>query len=442
MSALEANFDGLVGPTHNYAGLSPGNIASARNAGEASRPREAALQGLAKMRHLHDLGFLQGVLPPQERPDLGFLRGLGFRGSDAQVLGAVAKRDPSLLACACSASSMWSANAATVSPSGDTADGRVHFTAANLREHLHRSLEHPATSRVLRRIFADPRYFAHHEVLPGHERFGDEGAANHTRFSRMYGAPGVELFVYGREGVSRDSAFPARQTRAASEAIARLHGLRAESTVFAQQHPDAIAQGAFHNDVVAVGNLQTLFTHELALADQAVVIDQLRESLAGEGGELRVIEIAEAEVPLAAAVSSYLFNSQLLETVEGKVILLAPSECRENPQVSRCLERLMEEGVFHEVITLDLRQSMRNGGGPACLRLRVVLSDEERAAVHAPCWFSAKLHETLEAWVCRHYREELRPEDLADPLLLDESRRALDELSGILALGRIYPFQQ
>lgn len=442
MPALEANFDGLVGPTHNYAGLSPGNIASSRNAGEASRPREAALQGLAKMRRLHDLGFQQGVLPPQERPDLGFLRGLGFRGSDAQVLGAVAKRDPALLACASSASAMWAANAATVSPSGDTADGRVHFTPANLREHLHRSIEHAGTSRVLRKIFADARYFAHHQALPADERFGDEGAANHTRFCRMYGAPGVELFVYGREGARQEPGFPARQARAASEAIGRLHGLRAESTVFAQQHPDAIAQGAFHNDVVAVGNLQTLFTHELALADQEQVIGQLREVMAGEGAELRVIEIPESEVPLSAAVSSYLFNSQLLESPEGKAILLAPSECRETPLVWQCLERLMEEGAFDEVITLDLRQSMRNGGGPACLRLRVVLSDEERAAVHAPCWFTAKLHETLEAWVCRHYREELRPEDLADPLLLEESRRALDELSGILALGRIYPFQQ
>lgn len=440
MPALEANFDGLVGPTHNYAGLSPGNIASARNAGEASRPREAALQGLAKMRRLHDLGFLQGVLPPQERPELGFLRGLGFRGSDAQVLGAVAKRDPALLASAYSASAMWAANAATVSPSGDTADGRVHFTPANLREHLHRSLEAPATSRALRKIFADSRYFAHHDALPAHERFGDEGAANHTRFSRVYGAPGVELFVYGREGPRQDSSFPARQTRAASEAIARLHGLR--DAVFAQQHPEAIAQGAFHNDVVAVGNLQTLFSHELALADQARVVGELREALAGEGAELKLIEIADEEVPLAAAVGSYLFNSQLLENPEGRVILLAPAECRETPVVWACLERLLEEEVFHEVITLDLRQSMRNGGGPACLRLRVVLSDEERAAVHAPCWFSAKLHEMLEAWVCRHYREELRPEDLADPLLLEESRRALDELSGILALGRIYPFQQ
>jgi succinylarginine dihydrolase len=252
----------------------------------------------------------------------------------------------------------------------------------------------------------------------------------------------VELFVYGREGARQDTSFPARQTRAASEAIARLHGLRAESTVFAQQHPAAIAQGAFHNDVVAVGNLQTLFTHELALADQARVLGDLREALAGEGAELKLIEIPEAEVPLAAAVTSYLFNSQLLENAEGKVILLAPAECRETPVVWACLQRLLEEGAFHEVITLDLRQSMRNGGGPACLRLRVVLSDEERAAVHAPCWFDARLHETLDAWVCRNYREELRPEDLADPLLLEESRRALDELSGILALGRVYPFQQ
>ena len=51
-TAREFNFDGLVGPSHNYAGLSFGNVASFSNVKSASNPKQAALQGLAKMRAL------------------------------------------------------------------------------------------------------------------------------------------------------------------------------------------------------------------------------------------------------------------------------------------------------------------------------------------------------------------------------------------------------
>ena len=62
MKYFEANFDGLVGPTHNYAGLSVGNVASLNNAKNTSNPKQAAKQGLAKMKALADLGMVQGVL--------------------------------------------------------------------------------------------------------------------------------------------------------------------------------------------------------------------------------------------------------------------------------------------------------------------------------------------------------------------------------------------
>ena len=125
MGAVEVNFDGLIGPTHNYAGLSPGNVPSLSNAGAESRPREAALQGLAKMRRVRDLAWdgqgqpPQGVLVPQQRPDLGLLRRLGFTGDDARVLESAAEASPTVLAACWSASSMWAANAATVSPSAE-----------------------------------------------------------------------------------------------------------------------------------------------------------------------------------------------------------------------------------------------------------------------------------------------------------------------------------
>ena len=122
-SACELNIDGLVGPTHNYGGLSYGNVASQNNCQVASNPREAARQGLAKMKALMDMGFAQAVLAPQERPDVQALRACGFSGSDAQVIEKAAREAMPLLVASCSASSMWTANAATVSPSADTADG-------------------------------------------------------------------------------------------------------------------------------------------------------------------------------------------------------------------------------------------------------------------------------------------------------------------------------
>ena len=138
--SVEVNFDGIVGPTHNYAGLAVGNLAATGNAGAVSNPRAAALQGLSKMRVLSDMGFAQGVLPPHERPSMRTLRSLGFSGTDEKILADVAQH-PRLLQAAASGAAMWVANAGTVSPSPDTPDGRVHFTPANLASQLHRSIE-------------------------------------------------------------------------------------------------------------------------------------------------------------------------------------------------------------------------------------------------------------------------------------------------------------
>ncbi len=440
MTPREANFDGLVGPTHNYAGLSVGNLASETNLGRKANPRAAALQGLAKMKALHDRGYWQAVLPPLQRPDVAALRRLGFAGSDAQVLKAAA-REPILLAACSSASSMWTANAATVSPSADTADGRVHFTPANLVSKLHRALEPAATGRILQAVFPDPARFVHHQALPAHESFGDEGAANHTRLASTYGAPGVEFFVYGKHGArpgKQPHRYPARQTRLASEAIARLHGLDPCRTVFAQQEPAVIDAGVFHNDVIAVGNLDLLFCHESAFVQPMAIYAELERAL---GAPLQRIVVPASRVSVSAAVRSYLFNSQLLAGEAGH-LLLAPGECAEDPQVADYLAELPERTPIREVLHMDLRQSMRNGGGPACLRLRVVLTEQERAAVAPGVWLNEDKYERLCAWVERHYREELAPDDLADPALLMESNAALDELTGLLGLGAIYPFQQ
>jgi succinylarginine dihydrolase len=442
--AVEANFDGLVGPTHNYAGLSFGNVASAKNADKPSNPREAARQGLLKMKALAELGLAQGVLPPQERPHLPTLRRLGFGGSDADVLARVAREAPVLLAGCSSASSMWTANAATVAPSADASDGRVHFTPANLCTHLHRAIEAESTARILQATFPGER-FVHHPPLPHTPALGDEGAANHTRLCADYGAPGLELFVYGRghEDEPRPALYPARQARSAGESIARLHGLAAERCLHLQQSPAVIDQGVFHNDVIAVGNREVLLYHERAFVD----VRRLRDFVLGRWTDTRrpvFLEIAESEVSVADAVASYLFNSQLVCPPAGGMQLIVAREAQERPRVWAAIQRLVADPAnpIADARVFDLHQSMNNGGGPACLRLRVVLTEAERAAVNPRSWIDAALWAELDTWVQKHYRDRLVAADLADPQLLDESRRALDELTRLLGLGSLYDFQR
>lgn len=441
----EVNFDGLVGQTHNYAGLSYGNVASLNNSGEAANPRKAALQGLAKMKAMMDSGLTQGVLPPHERPHLPTLRAMGFTGSDAEILKAAYAQDPVLLAACSSASCMWVANAATVSPSADTWDKRVHFTPANLHAKLHRCIEAEVTGRVLGAIFTDPGHFVHHPVLPRAGALGDEGAANHTRLALAHGAAGVEVFTYGHVAFDRSapapSKFPARQSAEASRLIARAHGLDPEYAVFVQQTPRAIDAGVFHNDVIAVGNERVLLIHEHAWLDQAehlAHIDRLLE------GQLCVVEIPEASVSIADAVTSYLFNSQIVTRPDGGMTLVAAMESRDNAAVSAAIDAFVaaESNPIDEVRYFDLTQSMRNGGGPACLRLRVALTDAELAALSGRCVLDDALHAELVAWVQKHYRDSVAAADLADPQLLTEVRTALDELTQILEIGAVYDFQR
>jgi succinylarginine dihydrolase len=339
ISAFEANCDGLVGPTHSYVGLSPGNLASTRNAGEVSNPRGAALEGLSKMRRLYSLGLPQFVLPPHERPATSFLKSIGFSGADEAVVEDAWKAAPALASAACSASSMWAANAATVTPSADAADGRVHFTPANLLTNLHRSLEGEQTTRSLRRLFPDERRFAVHDPLPAQPHFADEGAANHVRLCADHGAPGVNLFVWGREAWEHwDGPFPARQTREAFEAIERRH--RAARPVFPRQAKAAIAGGAFHNDVVCVGTRDCLFFHERAFEDRSAMERDVRAAAQGLF-EPVFVEVSEADLPMADLVASYLFNSQLLVVPgEDRLVLLAPAETRDNPRALAVAEGL------------------------------------------------------------------------------------------------------
>lgn len=433
MQRLETNFDGLVGPTHNFAGLAHGNLASTRFQGHVSSPKRAALQGVEKMRTLVGLGVPQGILVPHERPNLRFLRTCGFQGSDIAVFEAAWKSAPRLARVALSASSMWVANAATVSV--PRCDGRIHFTPANLAAQLHRATEPAFTGRLLQKVFADPQFFEHHPAIFNHPDLGDEGAANHMAF--WTSERRLEVFVYGRDLSGRSpKRFAARQTREGSEAVARQHQLTDAEVLFLQQNPDAIDAGVFHNDVIAVSHEHFLFTHEDAF--EADALRRLNEHFP----DLEVTVVRTDEVSLADVVSSYLFNSQIVRSTSGDRVLVAPKQAEETPSVVGALERLRQEGIFKEIIFQSLDESMRNGGGPACLRLRVPLSDVERKSVQPACLLDDLRIQQLKDCVEKYYPDSLDADSIRDPQLIDVSRTALDNLTQLLNLGALYDFQR
>ena len=413
---VEINFDGIVGPSHNYAGLSLGNIASASHKGDPSYPRAAALQGIAKMRGNMERGLSQGYLLPLPRPNFSLL----------ERLGVDEDTDRALRAAAWSASSMWTANAATVSPAPDTADGRCHLTPANLVTMLHRGQEWRDTQAQLKIAFGDRDHFDVHDAVP--PSFGDEGAANHMRFCEEHGSKGVEVFVYGRPG----GRFPARQHKQASRAVARLHGLDPAACVFIEQNPEAIEAGAFHNDVVAVANERVLFTHESAFADQARAYDDIRAAFSA----LEIVEVADSDVSLAEAIATYLFNAQLVTLPDGTMALIVPQECRESAAVWSWCERTMAgNGPIRQIIPVDVKQSMANGGGPACLRLRVVA---EPAKVDSRFMLGERSFETIAACIERHWPEQIDPSDLGSGSLSQSvvsARLALLEALDLTVLG-------
>lgn len=390
---VEINFDGLIGPSHNYAGLSLGNLASAKNAGGVSSPRAAALQGLEKMRANIQLGLTQGLFLPHDRPNLRWLASLGTELETAT---------PQLRANALSASATWAANAATVSPAPDTRDGRCHMTVANLMTMPHRSHEWPGTLKQLKLAFAHPSFALHAPVPPP---FGDEGAANHMRLCTDHGAAGVEVFVYGVTG----GPFPARQHPEASQAVARLNQVR--HALFVAQSEAAIAAGAFHNDVVAVANEHVLFCHEQAFAEK----DQFYAALKTALPQVEIIEVPASRISLADAIQSYLFNAQLVTLPEGGMALILPTEAQENERVWTWLtEMVAGNGAIRRLIPVDVRQSMANGGGPACLRLRVVC---DPAHVDPRFLLNEAKIDVISRHVARNWPAELTPDALDNPNL-------------------------
>lgn len=416
MALTEINFDGIIGPSHNYAGLSLGNLASSRNAGSISQPRGAALQGIEKMRTNIALGLAQGFFLPQRRPNREWLAAIGATPENAE---------PTILANAMSASSMWTANAATVSPSPDTQDGRCHLTVANLMTMPHRSHEWRETLAQLRLAFADDSHFAVHAPVP--PPFGDEGAANFMRLASAPDEPGIEIFVYGTSG----GAFPARQNIEASRAVARLHGLDPAQVLFVEQAKGAIGGGAFHNDVVAVANENVLFCHAQAFANRDGLFADLRRLLP----DVVIVEVPAGRISLDEAIKTYLFNGQLVTLPEGGMALIVPTEAQESVAVWSWLEDLVAgNGPIRRLIPVDVRQSMANGGGPACLRLRVLA---DPATIDPRFLADPTKLDRMFAVVAEHWPETIDAETLSDRTLwetIEAARAALYETLNLAEL--------
>ncbi len=417
MALVEINFDGIIGPSHNYAGLSLGNLASSNNAGEPSYPRAAALQGIEKMRANLRLGLAQGFFMPLDRPNQNWLAGLA---TDMQ------SAEPHIRAAAFSASAMWAANAATVSPAPDTADGKCHLSAANLITMAHRSHEWTGTLAQLKLAFANEQHFVVHGPVPA--PFGDEGAANFMRLCTSHGAAGIEVFVYGKTG----GPFPARQHVEASKAIARAHQLDPARTLFVQQSESAIAAGAFHNDVVAVANERVLFTHEQAFENPEQTYSDINRLMP----EAEIIIVPADRVSLADAIQSYLFNAQLVTLPDGGMALILPSEAQENTRVWNWLTEMVDgNGPIRKLVAVDVRQSMANGGGPACLRLRVVA---DPATVDPRFIANEARLDKIATVVAAHWPETIATDQLNNPALIDQvsmARLALLETADLATLA-------
>ncbi len=403
MTLVEINFDGIIGPSHNYAGLSAGNLASANNAGAVSQPRAAALQGIEKMRANVRLGLAQGFFMPLDRPNTAWLNGLATDMASAEA---------HIRAAAFSASAMWAANAATVSPAPDTADGRCHLSAANLLTMAHRSHEWTGTQAQLQLAFADTQHFAVHGPVPA--PYGDEGAANFMRLCPSHGEAGLEIFVYGKSG----GPFPARQHIESSKAIARAHCLNPDRTLFIQQAEAAIAAGAFHNDVVAVANERVLFTHEQAFEEPEAAYAAIRDRMP----EAEIVIVPANRVSLADAVQSYLFNAQLVTLPDGEMALILPTEAQANANVWGWLqEHVAGNGPIRKLVPVDVRQSMANGGGPACLRLRVVA---DPATVDPRFMADEAKLDRMAVVIAEHWPESIAPDQLGDPALVAQVQTA------------------
>lgn len=328
---------------------------------------------------------------------------------------------------------MWTANAATVTPLGDGSTGATCLTIANLDASLHRAIEPDETLEELRQTL--PRSFRIVAPIPGGAAMRDEGAANHMRLASQ-GGPAFHLFVYG-DGDPLPTRYWPRQTLAASQAVARQHGLDAECTFFLKQHPKAIDAGAFHNDVVAMSDRDLLIHHEHAFHEPDAMLMSLEARFRQRTeGSLKRIVVDDSQLPIDEAVRTYLFNSEILTVDRAGLlerVILCPAQVAANPNALRLVHQWQQDGVFSEVHFVDLGQSMDGGGGPACLRLRVPVREDELDSIPPYRRWSESLDRELRAAIQNTYPVRVTIDDLARSDFLEQAIHARNQVAAVLS---------
>lgn len=427
MTIVEVQADRIVGPTHHFAGLGVGNVASAEHAWQPSNPAAAALQGLDKMRLVARLGVPQVILPPHPRPHTDLLLSLGFGDEPGERWSLAAKENPSLLSAAFSCSAMWTANAATVAPGVDCSDRHTHLVVANLSASVHRAIESEQTLADLRYVFGS--IASVHPPLLGGTPLRDEGAANHMRLAGTFASQGLHLFVHGDQSPESQKHF-ARHTLKASRAIARVMGLSEENTFHFKQHPKAIDAGAFHNDVVAASHLDTFIHHEDAFYEPDEALERLRQQFREKTGfALKHIVVTGEQLPLEEAIGTYLFNSQLVSApAESRPVLICPAEVEQSVSARRLVNDWIDSGLIAGVHYVDLKLSMSGGGGPACLRLRVPIEASQLNQLPASSLWTEDLDHDLRALIHQSYPTHVTIDELADLEFIQQARIATETI--------------
>ena len=320
----------------------------------------------------------------------------------------------------------------------DNIDNAIHITVANLNSMMHRSIEPKFTYKMLKRILNKKVNI--NKSLLNLPNIGDEGAANHIRIAERHNVPGYQIFVYSSENISHAKTIE-RQSLIGSKLIARKNCVEDQRVFYLQQSNRAIRYGSFHNDIVSTANENIFIYHEEAFEstqELKVILAKLKKLVPN----FKPIKILNSEIDLQTIVSSYLLNSQLISLPSGGMMFLLPSEVKQYPNCMQWLEKISAEEEIKKIKFIDVKQSMRNGGGPACLRLRMIFNENEISSVNKNFLLDDNKIDLLTNLIENKYRDRLQPDDLLDPNLADESLEILDALTKIFKTGSIYNFQK
>ena len=364
--------DTIPGPTNHFGGHAVGNIASMNSKNNILNPQKAALEWLEKVKKVAMIGGNQFVLPPQRRP--------------------LTHKKKTLTQSDISSSFIWMANAGLFIPRIDTQLENNQFIPANMKQSEHRNIEHPFHQYWLKKILKYSKC-NFHKILD----INDEGSANSIRLWHKKNQCGVNIFVYGKP----NARYPIRQSKSSCEKIINI--TKPRHYILLEQTKEAIDAGVFHNDVIAFGFKNTIICHEKAFSNQKQELKKLKKIFTNSlNAPLNIVEIANNSLSLNAAVKTYLFNSQVIE-INNKFELICPIEVKENPNSYKITEKWVTNGLFNKVHFVNIKSSLKNGGGPACLRLCLYLNDNEVKKIPTKFKLDKTKYKKISKIILEHY---------------------------------------